>query len=28
VLDKEYELVRGYNTPGANVLVSLELTSQ
>ena len=28
VLDKEYELVRGYNTPGSNVFVSLEYTPQ
>lgn len=28
VLDKQYELVRGYNTPGANVFVSLEYTPQ
>jgi vitamin B12 transporter len=28
VLDKEYELARGYNTPGSNVFVSLEYTPQ
>jgi vitamin B12 transporter len=28
VLDKEYELVRGYNTPGSNMFVSLEYTPQ
>ncbi len=28
VLDKQYELVRGYNTPGANVFVSVEYTRQ
>jgi vitamin B12 transporter len=28
VLDKDYELVRGYNTPGSNVFVSLEYTTQ
>lgn len=28
VLDKDYEQVRGYNTPGSNVFVSLEFTPQ
>ena len=28
VLDRKYELVRGYNTPASNVFVGLEYTTQ